>query len=148
MWRTHTHIVGFTRREWWDVCTSMDLAHTWSADPDFNFYMFLAEAWIASAVLYACTDFGLCFFPGVFLSSRVTGACPVTTDLIMRVNVRTTTTTTATRYASIHLLYRDDLRPFGLLCFTVVCDHIIVDEQARALGVLMSLGRNKGLVWR
>ena len=34
---------------------------------------------------------GLCFFPGVFLSSRVTGACPVTTDLIMRVNVRTTT---------------------------------------------------------
>ena len=34
------------------------------------------------------------FFPGVFLSSRVTGACPVATDLIMRVNVRTTTTTT------------------------------------------------------
>ena len=33
------------------------------------------------------------FFPGVFLSSRVTGACPVTTDLIMRVNVRTTTVT-------------------------------------------------------
>ena len=39
----------------------------------------------------------VCFFPmGVFLSSRVTGACPVTTDLIMRVNVRTTTTTTTT----------------------------------------------------
>ena len=38
---------------------------------------------------------GLCvFFPGVFLGSRVTGACPVTTDLIMRVSVRTTTTTT------------------------------------------------------
>ena len=34
------------------------------------------------------------FFPGVFLSSRVTGACSVTTDLIVRVNVRTTTTTT------------------------------------------------------
>ena len=34
------------------------------------------------------------FFPGVFLGSRVTGACPVTTDLIMRVYVRTTTTTT------------------------------------------------------
>ena len=31
-------------------------------------------------------------FPKVFLSSRVTGACPVTTDLIMRVNVGTTTT--------------------------------------------------------
>ena len=34
--------------------------------------------------------FCLCFFPGVFLSSRVTGACPVTTDLILRVNMRTT----------------------------------------------------------
>ena len=45
---------------------------------------------------------GLCvFFPGVFLSSIVTGACPVTTDLIMRVNVRTTTTTTKNR----HLVY-------------------------------------------
>ena len=32
------------------------------------------------------------FFPlGLFLSSRVTGACPVITDLIMRVIVRTTT---------------------------------------------------------
>ena len=39
------------------------------------------------------TTFGLLlFFPGVFLHSRVTGACPVTTDLIMRVNVRTKTT--------------------------------------------------------
>ena len=40
------------------------------------------------------------FFPwlgGVFLSSRVTGACPMTTDLIMRVNasLENTTTTTA-----------------------------------------------------
>ena len=26
-----------------------------------------------------------CFFPGVFFHSRVTGACPVITDLIMRV---------------------------------------------------------------
>ena len=34
------------------------------------------------------------FFPGVFLHLGVTGACPVTTDLIMRVNVRTTTSTT------------------------------------------------------
>ena len=41
-------------------------------------------------MIYACTTFGLCFFPGVFVSSTVTGACPVTTDLIMRVNVRTT----------------------------------------------------------
>ena len=36
------------------------------------------------------------FFPRIFLSSRVTGACPVTTDFIMRGNVRTTTTTTTT----------------------------------------------------
>ena len=36
------------------------------------------------------------FFPRVFLSSRVTGVCPVTTDLIMQVNVITTTTTTTT----------------------------------------------------
>ena len=34
------------------------------------------------------------FFSGVFLSSGVTGACPVTTDLILRGNVRTITTTT------------------------------------------------------
>ena len=47
--------------------------------------------------IYACTTFGLfVFFPGVFLLSRVTGACPVTTDLIMRVNVKTTKTTTTT----------------------------------------------------
>ena len=38
----------------------------------------------------------VCVFPGVFLSSRVTGACPVTADLIMRVNVITTTTKTTT----------------------------------------------------
>ena len=43
----------------------------------------------------------VCVFPGVFLSSRVTGACSVTTDLIMRVNVRTTTTTTTTTDISL-----------------------------------------------
>ena len=45
---------------------------------------------------YACTTFvfvGVIFFCEVFLHSKVTGACPVTTDLIMRVNVRTATTT-------------------------------------------------------
>ena len=48
-------------------------------------------------MIYASTTFGFVrlFFHGVFLHSRVTGACPVTTDLIMRVNVRTATTTTA-----------------------------------------------------
>ena len=34
-------------------------------------------------------------FPGALLHSRVTGACPVTTGLMVRVNVRTTTTTAA-----------------------------------------------------
>ena len=34
----------------------------------------------------------VCVPPGVFLSSTVTGACPVTTDLTMRDNVRTATT--------------------------------------------------------
>ena len=47
--------------------------------------------------MYTCATFGLVvFFRGVFLSSRVTGACAVTTDLIMRVNVTTTATTTTT----------------------------------------------------
>ena len=32
--------------------------------------------------------------PGVFFLSRLTGACPVTTDLITQVNVRTTTNNT------------------------------------------------------
>ena len=44
-------------------------------------------------MIYVCTTYGLfVFFPSVFLSSRVAGACPVTTDLIMRVDVRPTTT--------------------------------------------------------
>ena len=51
----------------------------------------------------------LCFFPGVFLSSKVTGACPVTTDLIMRVNVRTTTTTIAVKTHRSSLVYVVDM---------------------------------------
>ena len=35
--------------------------------------------------MYACATLGLFVFSlGVFLSSRVTGACPVATDLIIR----------------------------------------------------------------
>ena len=61
--------------------------------PDFTSYV--------SGVGMNCVSCDICvhhlwfvffFFPGVVPSSRVTGACPVTTDLIMRVNVRTTTT--------------------------------------------------------
>ena len=53
-------------------------------------------------MIYACTTLGfVCvfsFFLGVLLYFRVTeGACPVTTDFIIRDNVRTTTTTTTTR---------------------------------------------------
>ena len=46
------------------------------------------------------------FFPGAFLSSRVTGAFPVTTDLIMRVDVRTAaTTTTTTVHAEMFIVH-------------------------------------------
>ena len=51
--------------------------------------------------VYSSTTFGLCFFPGVVLSSRVSGACPVTTDLIMRVNMRTKATTATTYVSSV-----------------------------------------------
>ena len=41
----------------------MDLAHR-RLTPDLSFYMFLAEAFFASAVIYACTTFGFfVFFP-------------------------------------------------------------------------------------
>ena len=57
------------------------------------------------------------FIPGVFLGSRVTGACSVTTDLIMCVNVRTTTSITtclwglffsfySLRYSTINLRHQ------------------------------------------
>ena len=70
----------------------MDLAHR-RLTPDFTFICFwrrheLRQLWLMRVPPLVC----LCLFPGVFLSFRVTGACPVTTDLIMRVNVRTTTT--------------------------------------------------------
>ena len=39
---------------------------------------------VSCDLVYACTTFGLCSFSGVFLSSRVTGACPVIADFIMR----------------------------------------------------------------
>ena len=54
------------------------------------------------------------FFSGVFPSSRVTGACPVTLDLIMRVNVRTTTTKAARRWTSSPIRSRND-GPGGFL---------------------------------
>ena len=41
-----------------------------------------------STFIFSCV-----FFFRVFLCSRVTGSCPVTTDLIMRVNVKTTNNT-------------------------------------------------------
>ena len=67
----------------------MDLAHR-RLTPDFNFYV--------SGGGMNCVDCDICVvvcvFPRVlFLSSRVTGACPVTADFITLADVRTTTTT-------------------------------------------------------
>ena len=59
--------------------------------------------------------FGLfVFFPGVSLSSIVTGACPANTDLIMRVNVRTTTTRQTV--CPIRIKPHVHCRPFLLFC--------------------------------
>ena len=63
------------------------------------------------------------FFPGVFLSSRVTGACPVTTDLIMRVNVRTTTTATTTTTTTT------TPAACTLLLLPVVCSRLVVRAE-------------------
>ena len=72
----------------------MDLAHRWLT-PDFT-YLFIFGRGVNCVSYDICVyHFWFClgvFFPGVFLHSRATGACPVTTDLVMRVNVRTTTT--------------------------------------------------------
>ena len=65
---------------------------------------------------------GLCvFFPGVFLSSRVTGACPVTTDLIMRVNVRTTTMDTWIPTSLSNFGASGTLEPQCSFCSNVQC---------------------------
>ena len=78
---------------------------TWSSDGRFSLF-FATKCFFCffcfSTISIICKLFVL-FFPSstqssrllVFLSSRASGACPVTTDLIIRVNVRTTTTTTA-----------------------------------------------------
>ena len=52
-----------------EPCVCLSRVFSRRLTPDFTFYMFLVEASIASAVIYAFTTFGLCFFPGVFLSS-------------------------------------------------------------------------------
>ena len=64
------------------------------ADSRFHFlYVFGGGMNCVSCDICVCHFcFDCVFFPGVFLYSRVTGACPVTTDLTMRVNVRITTT--------------------------------------------------------
>ena len=69
---------------------SMDLTHR-RLTPDFTLYVSGGGINCVSCDIYVyhllvC----LCFIPGVFLSSRMTGACPATTDLIMQVNARTT----------------------------------------------------------
>ena len=43
--------------------------------------------------VYAYQFWGV-LFPGILFHSKIAGACPVTADLILRVNVRAATTTT------------------------------------------------------
>ena len=71
------------------------LCYFFSGEPSFSTSPRKITPGIWYGIRILCVyHLGLCvFFPGVFLSSRVTGACPVTTDLIMRVNVRTTNNT-------------------------------------------------------
>ena len=83
------------------ICTSMDLAHRRLISRFHLFIFYTAEACIPSALMYACATFCvflLSYFLGVSLHFKVTGACPVTTDLsiTMRVNVRTASTKTTT----------------------------------------------------
>ena len=49
------------------------------------------------------------FLPGIFLSSRMTGACPVTTDLIKPVNARTTTTTISYAPPSLYTVHLEHM---------------------------------------
>ena len=76
----------------------MDLAHG-KLTPDFTFRYFAGGGMTCVSHdipvgVYDLLCFLLCFFPGVFFISRVTGACPasspVAKDLIMGVNGRTT----------------------------------------------------------
>ena len=79
-------VVGFS-----DASSETDLAHR-RLTPDFTFLHFSSGGMHCvsydKCVYHLC---GLCFFPGVLLHSEVTGACPVTADLMLRVNVRPTT---------------------------------------------------------
>ena len=79
------------------------------------------------------------FFPGVFLSSRVTGACPVTTDLIMRVNVRTTTSTTSfTRQVDTYY----QVRSFRLCSKAFLCVMYVLYMSSRGCYVLLLYNTN------
>ena len=84
--------VDFFRREYRDVCTTMDLAHR-RLTPDFTILLRFWRSLEKGRLWYMRVSplVYLCFFSGVFLSSGVTGACPVTTDLVTRVDVRTKT---------------------------------------------------------
>ena len=89
----------------------------------------------------------LCFFPGVFLSFRVTGACPVTADLIMRVNVRTTTTTTTLclapaslfRVRVLHIHAHTGGLAFLLLFFPLIIPFSILALLSRSLLVVTQI---------
>ena len=72
---------------------------TFSPLPPFYFgrctcFYFIIRRESNNLITVSCESDIYTVHAGVFFHSRVTGACPVTTDVILRVNVRTTTTKT------------------------------------------------------
>ena len=67
-----------------NVCTSIGVVRTYVV-LRFHFYLFLTDVRVASAMICTCSAFRFPFFFswGLFFRSRVTGACPVTTDFIL-----------------------------------------------------------------
>ena len=97
-WVASDLIVLFQAREERRMHQQIDLAHR-RVTPGFIFQSYVSDGsknYVRCDVRVYHVLVCSCFFPGVFLSFRVTGACPVTTDLIMRGNVKATTTTTTT----------------------------------------------------
>ena len=73
----------------------------------------------------------VCVFPGVFLSSRVTGACPVTTDLTIRVNLRTTITTTTTSGDLLLIMRRAKLAALSLFFLVSKGKMLYISDRIR-----------------
>ena len=85
-----------------------DMYVRWLTIFTISFIYLLADVRLASPMICTCTTF-YCFFPGLFFHFRLTGACPVTTDLITRVDARTITP--ATTDNGIVLLLLEQIPP-------------------------------------